>query len=527
MATQLKPSTYYLPAYTSPAGNEFPIITYNNYAFPNESDPENSDVPSENVIKQILESIKECGFNANIWIPESIGSIDGDYWTDLITKYYGIANSNQLPTILDLSDIVPVVRQKLSPTKGYIIGPDGTLQEVAGPDKLDGIVYDTPTLEEYAAILNRDADNTNLKGYILMDKPKFVNWGYDFVIVSKDEKDLMQAYLLFMQNNNNHIGFFNLATERTAEYIGEELIKPVIGGSDKQRYEQYLTAIQEKFVPQLMSASISPIVAVGNDPTNKVKYDYYFTLEAIGKVSTKKDVPFWLYILCSQYTVYDVAEQDGNGNSIDAPVVKEKYPVVTEGMLRYQALTALAHGIQGIVFRSYAPSPDEYDESHNLIKFGIAPVDNNGNTTEVWNTCKAVIPEIKAFGKFLLGAKLQLAKHVYGPLLTQEFPGTLKFTPLRGGCGCVQNATADGKGFVISLLFVTHQRCVAIVSHDFENVQTIRFTISSACRFRVLEYLNGSVTETYRCSGNVESSPAPNITLSRELTSGGMILIQY
>ena len=30
------------------------------------------------------------------------------------------------------------------------------------------IVYDTPTLEEYAAILNRDADNTNLKGYILM-----------------------------------------------------------------------------------------------------------------------------------------------------------------------------------------------------------------------------------------------------------------------------------------------------------------------------------------------------------------------
>ena len=51
------------------------------------------------------------------------------------------------------------------------------------------IVYDTPTLEEYAAILNRDADNTNLKGYILMDKPKFVNWGYDFVIVSKDEKN--------------------------------------------------------------------------------------------------------------------------------------------------------------------------------------------------------------------------------------------------------------------------------------------------------------------------------------------------
>lgn len=69
-----------------------------------------------------------------------------------------------------------------------------------------------------------------------MDKPKFVNWGYDFVIVSKDDKDLMQAYLLFMQNNNNHIGFFNLATERTAEYIGEELIKPVIGGSDKQRF---------------------------------------------------------------------------------------------------------------------------------------------------------------------------------------------------------------------------------------------------------------------------------------------------
>ena len=54
------------------------------------------------------------------------------------------------------------------------------------------IVYDTPTLEEYAAILNRDADNTNLKGYILMDKPKFVNWGYDFVIVAQSPRSMPQ-----------------------------------------------------------------------------------------------------------------------------------------------------------------------------------------------------------------------------------------------------------------------------------------------------------------------------------------------
>ncbi len=541
MQEDLKPTTYFLPGNANPTGSSFPVIAYNNFVFFKDSNSGTTADEGRDEVDDILTTIKNCGFNATIWSPEEI---NGTYWENLITKYYNKASGNQLPTILEIPDIAPVVTQKLVQISGGALSLGGRpTGPMFGPEPMH---YDNPTSEEYAEILNRDAGNANLWGYLLKNKPKFANWGYDFVTMPTGMQDLQEAYRIFMQNNNAHVAFFNLAAERTAENIGDELTAPDLGKNDRERYELYLSEIQEKFTPQLMSVDLSPIIAAGDDPTNRIKWDYYFTLEAIGNVSKVTKVPFWLNILCSQYTVYDVTEQDGTDDSSSTPVVKEKYPVVTEGMLRYQALTAIAHGIQGLVFGSYAPFTDEYNESNELIKeFGIAPVDRNGHTTIVWRRCRAVIPEIKAFGQKLLGFHFNKAMHVYGPALNKIyypnaqvvnvfFKLTNRFV---GKCGCVIGASSDaenGKGFVITDLSKktgenTEEHYVAVVSHDFENGQKIRLTLSPSLRMTVIEYDkdNGILKETRILPNSGGASTASGIPITTTLKPGGMLLIKY
>lgn len=537
MQEDLKPTTYFLPGNANPTGSSFPVIAYNNFVFFKDSNSGTTEDSKATEVRNFLSKIKECGFNATIWSPEEI---NGTYWTSLNTLYYSKASGNQLPTILEIPDIAPVVTQKLVQISGGALSLGGwPTGRMFGPEPLH---YENPTPEEYAEILNRDAGNANLWGYLLKNKPKFANWGYDFVTMPIGMKDLQEAYRIFMQNNNGHVAFLNLAAERTAENIGDELTAPDLGKNDKERYELYLSEIQEKFTPQLMSVDLSPIIAAGDDPTNRIKWDYYFTLEAIGNVSKVTKVPFWLNILCSQYTVYDVPEPDGTDDSSSTPVVKEKYPVVTEGMLRYQALTAIAHGIQGLVFGSYAPFTNEYNESNELIKeFGIAPVDSNGQTTEVWNACKAVIPEIKAFGQKLLGFHFQSAMHIYGPSgIRIYYPGgderSLTFPLTRNFyviCGCVTGAHVvggKGRGFVITDLSKAigekkYDQYVAVVSHDFESEQDIYLSMPPSFKITVFEYENGNLVETYNSSNNERTTNDTVIT--KTLKPGGMLLIKY
>ena len=91
-----------VPKYVNPAGNEYPVIAYNNYMFPDKL------ATTEDEIDEVVQSIKSCGFNANIWICEGL---DGE-GRNLITAYYKVAAANGLRTIYNLILQVPKVERK-------------------------------------------------------------------------------------------------------------------------------------------------------------------------------------------------------------------------------------------------------------------------------------------------------------------------------------------------------------------------------------------------------------------------------
>ena len=129
----------------------------------------------------------------------------------------------------------------------------------------------------------------------------------------------------------------------------------------------------------------------------------------------------------------------------------------------------------------------------------------------MWDYCKIVISNIKTYGKVLLDAKFQGARHVYGSSEGIRYDGTTEFLEQ---FGCITSATATGKGFVITHLTKGAYNYMAIVSHDWENGQVIYLSISEHCNWELIQD-----DDAWRII-NGTSVRVP-------LKPGGIILIKY
>lgn len=473
--------------YSNPAGTEYPVIAYNNYKF--------KEGATETQIRKMLQTIKDCGFNANIWICANIKETS---WLNQISMYYNVAASLGLRTIQNLVNCVPKVEQNESNSgQSY------------------GLEYN-PKLEDNATFFNLNKNDGNLWGYDLGDEPTPIEWNYDSLTAPLGARDFPAMYRTYLRNANRHVGFFNLVAATTAGWIGQTLANDT-SLNEKGKYSRYLKAFKEKFNPSMMSVDIYPVFEETTDSDHS--YDlggyyllkrYYYIMEAIGNFSTEHKMPFWMFMLSTQF----------NSLEADGETVRSKHPCPSEGVLQYQAMTALAYGFQGLVFWTYA-----LKESSDNEKYITAPYqegeNNEWETTPVWTNCKAVIPEIKSYGKELLNARFQEARHVYGPLCKIEFEETEKLT---SSIGCISGATANGRGFVITRLTKNTQNYVAIVSHDPINAQGITLSIASG-------YSPVEVGQTRSVSEDSSEATEPRIasgqTVSRTLRPGGMILIRY
>lgn len=474
-----------VPPYSNPAGDEYPVIAENSYLFPNKL------ATTEEEIKDQVQTIKDCGFNVTLWICRGIS----EPWRDQISTYYKVAKSLGLRTIYNLSTLVPVV-----------VGKDSEI------NNKDTTQYQ-PALDDIAQILNLNKENDNLWGYKLADEPNYKNWAYTTLTAALGDKDLPAMFQIYLNNANGHVAFFNLAAAVHVNYVGKEICDS--NTSNMFKYERYLKAIKDKFKPSLLSIDIYPITK-----SKLGKYiildRYYYILEAVGNFSAQYKVPFWMCMLCNQFNSYN---DDGSINA--------EFPKPTEGILRFQALNALAYGFQGLVFWTYPLHTNNMKDNPNggaqilVEEFLDAPY-VDGHTTEIWDNCKAIIPEIKQYGKELLGAKFQEARHVYGPLSGDPYKETTKF---ESSIGCVVDASSNGQGFVITHLKKENYNYMAIVSHDPDNMETIEISIPLNCFWHEINYNhidsnNDTSSDSVRYDGDVK-------ILTRHLKPGGMILIRY
>lgn len=152
----------------------------------------------------------------------------------------------------------------------------------------------------------------------------------------------------------------------------------------------------------------------------------------------------------------------------------------------------------------------------------------NGHTTEVWNNCRTVIPEIKLYGKVLLEAKFQEARHVGIPLRDKdpEWDQVTQFdssSPFE----CIIDANASGTGFVITHLTKGSDNYMAIVSHDPYNEQDVTLTFAAGFKWTEIKPENAT-DEAYINSQSAHGlESAVSRSIPRKLKPGGMILISY
>lgn len=497
--------------------DEYPVIANNSYMFPAERNT------TEEEIVAMLEDIQMCGFNATIWTCEG----KDETWSELMGMYYKVAAKCSLRTILNIGNNVPVVNEN----------PSG------------GILY-SPTLEEIATLLNFYPDNDNLWGYRLADEPNYYEWCFDKPENAIKKRYLPAMYNTYRANSNNRVGFVNLAVAVRADWIGPEIANDNKLNS-KEKYIRYLEAFNNKFHPVLLSVDLYPIIIDNTAPSYyRIKYFYYYYMEAIATFSKEYNIPFWMFMLSNQYTMYNYEK--------DEETTKTEYPYPTVSVLRYQAMTALAYGFQGLVFWTYNPQIGEYDEECeftddaqaqftrtpdgtvrltcdcecNVIRkpqtiYYNAPF-VNGHTTEVWNNCRTVIPEIKLYGKVLLEAKFQEARHVGIPLRNEdkEWDQVTQFdssSPFE----CIIDASASGTGFVITHLTKGSDNYMAIVSHDPYNEQDITLSFASGFNWQEITSNNPTPIEDNNSKEETEMNSPGGISIFRQLKPGGMILIRY
>lgn len=492
--TPVQTSNLPIPKYVNPAGEEYPIIAVNGILYPTRLN-----TTEEDILEQ-LQTVKSCGFNATTWICRGIEGL----WRNQISMYYRVAASLGLPTIYMLQNQIPKVKHKPSESS-----------------QSDDTTYD-PSLDTLAEIFNLNKDEKNLWGYKLSDEPGFNMWGYTTPTAAVGTEDLCAMYRTYLQNANGHIGYVTLPVVAARKYVGDEIYN--IQFADNIKYERYLRAVKDRLNPALLSVDIYPVLEYSSENGECVDMRgvlilsrYYYMIEVIGNFSTDTNIPFWMYILSSQFNI----------NYEGSEVIKTKFPFPTEGILRFQAMTALAYGFQGVAFWTYTLNTTKSEEeSSSNEKFLLAPYNYNDEgdveISDIWYNCAAVIPEIKLYGKILINAKFIEARHVYGPeYLKNKFPITSEFVSYMG---CVAYATASGRGFVITRLDKGADKYVAVVSHDPNDYQDITLTLCAGCRwteYKLLDSSDNYLVETVH--ERKEYEELVNFTLK----PGGIMLIKY
>lgn len=276
----------------------------------------------------------------------------------------------------------------------------------------------------------------------------------------------------------------------------------------------------------MMSADFYPIANESEEDSDgkqvlySIKKEYYCTLEAMGDFSRTNNVPFWLFMLSNKHTTYNDETQD------NPSVIGYAYPNPTVGGLRLQAMTALAYGMQGIVFWTYSLGITEkyYKISNNLReKYYNAPF-VNGHTTQIWNNCKTVISEVKQFGNILLGAKFQSARHVCSPSTAAEY----QIERFGRQFGCIAYAQSFGIGYVITHLKKGDDNYMAIVSHDFTNAQQIQLILDNSYDWSEIKILSHIAPAESQLPSKAATKPNEELTrINTTLSPGGMILLKY
>ncbi len=207
-------------------------------------------------------------------------------------------------------------------------------------------------------------------------------------------------------------------------------------------YEHYVKDYIEKVNPPFVSFDCYGILKSG------LRTNYFQNLEIVSNLSRENNIPFWAYVLTSQFGSYERP---------------------TKGTLSFQAYNNLAYGAQGIEYFSY----------RRILDYGLnmsmAPIDIDYKKMEIFDAVKELNAEIAFYSRYFCGNHVQDISH-----LCKELPlGTHRLEHLPVGLSI---KSYSGEGFVVSQFTNKHRKYVLFVNRDYKNSQKLTIESSRSIR---------------------------------------------
>lgn len=229
-------------------------------------------------------------------------------------------------------------------------------------------------------------------------------------------------------------------------------------------YEDYVEQYIDIVKPAFVSYDFYAITKRG------LHSKYYPNLEIISQKCRDAGIPFWGYVLASQF---------------------EDFVEPTKGTMSFYAYNNLAYGAQGIEYFSYRRIV------HGNLNITISPIDTNYQKMPIYESVKELNAEIRYYSKFFYGNKIFDVAH-----LSQEIPNgshSLKENP-----DGIIRMDYKGKGFVVSQFYKGKRKYLLFVNKDYANNQLLTLVTSKRVK-RLSHYAN----ERMRGSGELSFDVQP------------------
>lgn len=489
--------------YENPAGNSFPLIAssllpdwFKGMFSESSGQLENYIKKYRSAISTIVQSAKNCGFNtvafdADIPLAKALLEICSEAEINVIQNPKALIES-------------PAIAQR------YINN--------FGPTKING--------EEniYSSLFS---------AWQIMQYPNYIDWGNAFVETTN--RDLIWNRLtvglrIVRDLDSNHLSYFNTYipnnTHIFEDYEPQDNIEPINRywfGSCKSM-EEYVRITDRLYDPPLRSIFINPFETVTEESQTEVMSNYFRILLYFMNLNKATGKPIWSHVIADSYKIF---RKDGNtGEQIE--IISS--PIPTEGMIRFEAFTSLAFGIQGLICwqygRKYAGTIGDYEVQYGSGLYNTVIMENVATgalqfrylKSAQWNSVKTVNEEIQKYSEIFLNC---VVKSIGFANFSNTDMSDLPVYP--GKLGCVSTIKSTS-GVLISQIDNNGKNYLVIVNCDSENENEVKFGIMNGYRGEIK-----TDTPPTPFVYNIPSDPLPNLPnmQTRLLPPGGYVIIEY